>query len=324
MTVRFKGVSATAILVDQFLHGRKNYYAGSVDGGEPIRIVPDFDRLDNRYPIATGLPYGEHTLSIVKKTDSALGFGRFLGVEIHGEILPPPERPARRIEIIGDSFSVGAGNEAPNGDVLCGDAHWDGSTDASRSYGMLLGKKLDAEVHVSAVSGRGLVRNYSPRDDARPLPEVYGLTFMEQTNSVEWDTNRFVPDAVLLALGTNDFSPGDGSEPAREKMTVERFTQSYVTFIEALRGYYPDAHFFLLSSPMLGDGWPDSSYRSATDLEASLTAVESHFHEIADSKITKFFVTRRAGRGCGAHPDLEQHEEMAEELVPVLREALGW
>ncbi|HEY8944088.1 MAG TPA: hypothetical protein VIM73_07495 [Polyangiaceae bacterium] len=28
--------------------------------------------------------------------------------------------------------------------------------------------------------------------------------------------------------------------------------------------------------------------------------------------------------GCGAHPDLEQHEQMAEELEPVLREAIGW
>jgi lysophospholipase L1-like esterase len=324
MTLRFRGVSVSALLADQFLYGKKNYYAAFVDGGDPIRIVPNVDNETNKYPIASDLAYGEHTVSVVKKTESGIGTGRFLGFEIGGVAAPLPEKPSRRIEIIGDSISAGAGNEVRDGSELCGDAHWGEANDASRSYGVLLGQSLNAEVHVSAVSGRGLVRNYSMRYDTRPIPEVYDLVYMEQTSSIAWDTTLFVPDAVLVALGTNDFSPGDSTEPAREKMTPEVFSEAYIAFVERLRGDYPDAHIFLLSSPMLGDGWPDATYRSATDHKASLTAVEAHFQDAGDAKVTRFFVTKLPGAGCGTHPDLAQHAAMAAELEPVLKEALNW
>jgi len=62
---------------------------------------------------------------------------------------------------------------------------WLGTTVQQCPAGLcpVLARNLNADYHVSAVSGIGLVRNYSFQYDARPLPEVYDLLYFEQTDS---------------------------------------------------------------------------------------------------------------------------------------------
>jgi hypothetical protein len=63
---------------------------------------------------ASNLPNTEHTLTLVKRTEASIGSCQFLGFELGGELLPAPARPARRIEVIGDSICCGTGDEAVN------------------------------------------------------------------------------------------------------------------------------------------------------------------------------------------------------------------
>ncbi|XXX78158.1 SGNH/GDSL hydrolase family protein [Sorangium sp. So ce134] len=318
---KFKGSSVAVTLDDEHKWDMYfNYIDVIVDDGPARKIQLLADATE--YDVAADLPYGEHTVTVVKRTEASVGYAELLGFKFGGEIQAPPQKPSRRIEFIGDSISCGSGIEAPNNSDRCQEDGWGQPYHNARlAYGPLVARQLGAEAHVTAVSGIGLVRNYSFMYDARPMPEVYGLLFPELEDSPAWDRTRFVPDAVVIALGTNDFSPGDSERP---KMDPETYADAYIDFVETLRGYYPEAHIFCVSSPMLGDGWPEPTDMSATDHKASLTRVEEHFAANGDARVHKVFVSKATGKGCGTHPDVAEHEAMAQEIAPAIRSALGW
>jgi lysophospholipase L1-like esterase len=318
---RFRGTGAAVMLRDEFKWGtNRNYYDAVIDGKMAVKIAPEMTA--ERFEIVSGLENAEHTLTLVKRTEAGIGWGEFLGFEFAGGILPPPERPARRIEFIGDSITCGTGIEADNNSAECQADGWGQPYNNARlAYGPVLARSLNAECHVSAVSGIGLLRNYSFQHDPRPMPEVYDLLFFEQTQSPKWDAKRFVPDAVVLALGTNDFSPGDSE---REPTDADAFAAEYVKFIKRLRADYPQAEMFCISSPMLGDHWPTPADTFATDQKNAITKTVEELNAGGDSKVHKYISLPVVGIGCGTHPNVEQQAMMASQLGAVLAPVLGW
>ena len=55
---------------------------------------------------------------------------------------------------------------------------------------------------------------------------------------------------VSIALGTNDFSNGDGKSP-RLPFDSAAFVNTYAQFVQLVKAKYPKARLALLSSPML-------------------------------------------------------------------------
>jgi lysophospholipase L1-like esterase len=318
---RFRGTGAAVMLEDEFKWGtNRNYYDAVIDDGSAVKIAPE--EGVTRYEVAAGLANAEHTLTLVKRTEASIGWTKFQGFEFAGEILPAPARPARRMEFVGDSITAGAGIEADNNSPECQADGWGQPYNNARlAYGSVLARSLGADCHISAVSGIGLVRNYSFRYDARPMPEVYDLLYFEQTQSPKWDTGLFVPDVVVTALGTNDFSPGDSE---RESMDVDAFAAKYVEFIKQLRSSYPQAEIFVVSSPMLGDHWPNPADTFATDQKNAITKTVDALNADGDSKVHKYFSTPVVGIGCGTHPNADQQAMMAMQLQSAIRPVMGW
>ncbi len=73
------------------------------------------------------------------------------------------------------------------------------------------------------------------------MPERYRRALPERAASI-WDFSRFVPDAVLINLGTNDFGKGDPGAA---------FQSAYLKFVTDLRAHYAKARFYLALGPML-------------------------------------------------------------------------
>src|SRR6476469_3831023 len=91
ITARFRGVGVTALIKDEHRYGKwRNYYDAVIDGEVVSKIQISTDATMTSYPIATSLPYGEHEVTIVKRTEPNVGVGYFAGFEIAGVILPPP------------------------------------------------------------------------------------------------------------------------------------------------------------------------------------------------------------------------------------------
>ena len=330
MTARFMGTAVSVSLKDEFRYGTyRNYYDAILDGTFVTQITPqqglsDAGTLIVDYPIAAGLPYGEHVVTIVKRTEANVGKGFFLGFTFAGRIQPPPTAPARKVEFIGDSITAGFGVDAPNGDPACqADGMGQPTEDVYKAFGPVLARTLNADSHVIGISGIGLVLNYSQMYDARTMPEVYDLFYPEIVTPdggtpVNWDPTKFTPDAIVIALGTNDFSHGDTMRPL---VDTTAFANAYVDFIHKLRGYYTNAEIFFISSPVLGDSAAETP---AGNLKSALATVESSLTAAGDTKVHKFYVTQISGNGCTTHPDAKQQAATAQELGAYIRSVMQW
>jgi lysophospholipase L1-like esterase len=298
---RFLGTSIAVRL------GGGQQYTVVLDGDVQPTLVP----TDGADMLATGLASGEHQVEIYRRTEANQGISTFLGFELaDGELLAPPPPPERRIELIGDSISCGYGNEGP--DMNC--PFTPDTENHYLSYGAIAARTLNADLVTVAWSGKGVACNYG--DDANscvdPLPVFYERTLPSDASSA-WDFSRFQPHAVIINLGTNDFSTD--VDP-----TDVEFQTAYVTLLEQVRAANPDALILCTNGPLL----------SGSDLSTARSYIESAVETrvmAGDAQVRTFDllpVDPADGYGCDWHPSLATHQVMADTLTATLRAELGW
>jgi hypothetical protein len=298
VTAAFSGPVCEVLLNDEILWGKShNYVSVSIDGGDPIRVQTKQRSDTLRF---MGLGPGKHSIVICKSTEAGIGYLEFAGLRCE-RLLPPPPKPARRIEFIGNSITCGTGSDLSM--IPCDSGQWYDQHNAYESYGPQTARNLNAEWHLSSVSGIGLIRSCC--DMKITMPDVYDKVNMRE-NSGAWDFTRFRPDAVTIALGQND---GQQDSVA--------FTSAYVAFIAKVRSYYPDAEIVCLTSPMANDAL------SAT-LKNYLAGAVNEVRANGDMHVHKYYFSRRYNSGCGDHPDLQQHGEIARELTAFLKTIMHW
>jgi lysophospholipase L1-like esterase len=297
VVARFEGTS-----VGVRLSGGQEYTV-VVDGTVQPKLVPGSDTT----PIAMGLAPGEHTVELYRRTEGPLGVSTFMGFDFGDGTLLAPKAVTRRLEFIGDSITCGYGNEGP--DMNCGftpqtENHY-------LSYPALTGRAVGAEVSTVAWSGKGVVCNYG--DDAssctNPLPTYYERILPDQETPL-WDFTKFVPDAVVVNLGTNDFSTT--TDPSQTE-----FETAYRALLEKIRSKYPDAHILCTNGPML----------SGTDLTTVRGYLTNVVTTLSDPKISTFDVDPQDGTdgyGCDWHPSLARHEKVAAAVTAAIKAKLGW
>ena len=134
VTIRanFHGNSPAIKLKDSRESGNPNYFDVLVDDQPPVKIRPTL--LSTTYPLAVQLADGDHTVTVTKRTEAAIGYATFLGFKFGGSILPPPAAAAHKLEIIGDSITAGAGTEAVDGSAQCMDTSGESAHSARRSF----------------------------------------------------------------------------------------------------------------------------------------------------------------------------------------------
>jgi Carbohydrate esterase 2 N-terminal/GDSL-like Lipase/Acylhydrolase family len=328
VSIRFVGTGISALLGDEFRSGTERGFHDIILDGQ-VRGKLALEKGQDKYELASGLTLGLHTVRLVKRTQASLGKAMFKGFEVSGLVREPEEKPALEIEFIGDSVTAGEGVDGVKGTAECGQNARGASGgwgqpfhDGYRSYAVTAARELRAEYHLMAASGIGLVRDHSQMYDARTMADVYDLMFVEEKESPGWDHTRYIPDIVVIALGTNDFSRGDAPAAApRAEMDVPTYTAAYVAFVTKLRGYYPDAEVFALSSQLLADEAGD--YTPATDLRAAVAAAAQQLNEQGDPKVHSFVTSKVAGLACSGHPNAEQQEQLGLELATEIERVLG-
>ena len=261
--------------------------------------------------LASGLADGPHTVEIYRRTEANQGESRFQGFDFAGgQLLAPPAPAERRIEIVGDSITAGYGDEGA--DMTC--SFSPDTENHYLTYGALSARALGAELSTVAWSGKGVVCNYG--DDATscsdPLPPYYDRTLPARADS-RWDFGRWQPQAVVINLGTNDFSTA--VDP-----TQDQFEQALGALIERVRAVYPDALILATVGPLL----------TGADLATArmyIANVVKQRNDAGDAKIQTFELapTNPAdGYGCDWHPSVKTHQVMADALTAKLRAELGW
>lgn len=284
----------------------RNYLTVLVDGIVTTPSLPVME--EGTYVLAEGLPQGPHEITLVKKTEFYLGVLQYLGFDLgQGYLLPLDPPVQRRIEFIGDSITCGFGNEADNENVEY-DPFYD---NAYLSYASIAARALNAEGFFISWSGFGLIRDFTG-NESNTLPANYHRITLD--SSQPWDFAQWIPQVVVINLGTNDFNSGRIPEKTP-------FVEAYKAFVRRIHENYPEAQILLTLGPLVDGESLEVSRQYIKDCVVDSLRGQGndwiHFLEYAHQKAED-------GYGVSWHPSLRTHALMGERLAQEIRSIMNW
>ena len=288
----FSGDSCGVIIEDEVRWGSNHNYIEIVLDNKPVRLKLS-KAIDTIWVVGTPKKVW-HSLQLCKNTEANIG-GLVFGGILCKNLRKPALNYVTAIECIGNSITCGTGSDVS--EIPCGKGNWYDQHNAYLSYGMLLGRKLNAQVHLTSVSGIGLM--HSCCNLPVTMPAVFDKINMSE-NKLPWDFKNYQPSIVTICLGQND-GVQDSSV----------FVSNYLRFIKDLRSKYPAANFICLSSPMA-----DNTLKAF--MIKTIQSVVAVAKASGDNKVSSYFFTKQYHAGCDGHPSLAEHEEIAGELAQYL------
>ena len=318
VTIRanFQGKAITARFRDfaNAKEGMHNTFYCIIDGGEPQKIVLNETQYD--YLLAKNLdPDTIHSVELFKLTESLVGEVGFCGFYIEGEngkLVEPDTLPSLKMEFVGNSISCGYGNELSSVTPKAGFSPLNENN--YYAWGAVAARALNARYVCTAYSGKGVCRNYEG-DCSNTIPQFYGHT-LANNHEVAWNYSDYVPDILVLNIGTNDF----GAETTTNvRVDSVKFIAEYNAFLTRVRSYYPDAKIICSVGPMTNDENLDNAMQLTRYSEYVLLAVKN-----AGGEENNVFYFETAPQtppfGEDYHPTKETHQRMANELVDFILE----
>ncbi|MGK2860646.1 MAG: SGNH/GDSL hydrolase family protein [Chitinophagaceae bacterium] len=295
---RFEGDVCEIILNDEMLGGKTHNYIELVVDGKETRL-----QTKNKTDTFTvsGNPINKvHTLAIYKNTEANIGYLELAGIRSK-KLVKPVDKPERKIEWIGNSITCGTGSDLSQ--IPCEKGVWSNQHNAYMSYGAVAARELNAQYHLSSVSGIGLMHSCCGMNVI--MPQVFDKISM-RNDTILWNFKNYQPDVVSVCLGQNDGMQDSAT-----------FSNNYISFIKQLRSYYPNATILCLSSPM-------ADAKLAAYMRKTLTAVADQMKKSGDSNVVTYFFSKSFNNGCDTHPDISQHKEIAEEITTFIRKKMKW
>lgn len=190
-----------------------------IDNG-PVRFYDDVRGTVDLTP--TALSPGNHTLQVNYQVvaGSYKGDAVFQGLVLDsGATTFAPPAPAKLVEFVGDSITVGTTT----------------SQNARTAYGWLIGERLGVEHTQIAQGGACLV---AAADGCVGLERQF-TKLSPNAATPDWNFTRYRADAVVINLGTNDVGHGVSSA---------QFQAAYSSLLRKVRAAYPQAWIFALET----------------------------------------------------------------------------
>ena len=251
------------------------------------------------YILYAGAP-SRHLIRLTRRSSALTAPTRIVRLDTEGALWAP-EAPARRMLVIGDSISTGYGVDGDGPECSFSFA----TQNQGATYAALAARRFSADLHVVALDGRGLVRNW----DDNPEPAMRALERLTIPAHGEiWRATAYQPQVIVVNLGANDFADHN---PQPE------FTQSYRALLHDLRRDYPNAHIYATTGPML----------HGAEGDAAMSAIRQATESMHDPKISFLRFTPATGArawGCDWHPGARTHQAMARTLESTIRRDLRW
>ncbi|KIO53282.1 SGNH/GDSL hydrolase family protein [Flavobacterium hibernum] len=265
------------------------------------------------FPIKVTSDKKEHTLEIYKTTEAHSGGILFAGTT--AKLTSITSKKKKKIEFIGDSITCGAASDPS--DVPCDKGEYFDHHNGYYAYGPVLSREIGVDYLMSSVSGIGMYRNWNDENkDEAIMPDVYENLYLTKDNSKPKYDFAFQPDIISIALGTNDFSGGDGKKE-RLLFNPEKYVTNYINFIKMLYKHNPNAQIVITNSPMVGG-------ERGVVFEDCLNKVKAAFASDKTHKEIQIFKFKpMTPKGCSGHPDVADHKVLADEYAPFLKKLLN-
>lgn len=316
----FSRTSAPAAML-QF-NAQANVLEFDVEGVSRFRVDEDDNEIgqfvSGRRKVHKVMTSGDgrpHRYRLIKISETNPGSVKVYNVSLdgHGKFNDTPRHNGRRIEFIGDSFTVGYGCEGKLSDE---DSQVFAKTNAAKSYAFLLADRFGADFQVNAFSGRGLVRNYDNIVPQWKIPRLYEYTVpgeapsdvaVQPESSLKYDLKTFHPQVIVIFIGINDFQ---GNPPYGDK---EEFITAYRTLLKKLREAHDGVKFLLVSTKI----WPND------DLTPTVkTVFKSEWDE--GRRDLEFIEVHTENSALHGHPTEQSQAELARTLGPIVGKLGGW
>ncbi len=254
------------------------------------------------------------TIRIVKLSEVSDSTFGIVSVDAVG-MISPLVATEKKIEFIGDSITCGYGVDG----VLGEDVYQTSNEDCTKAYAYKTAELLGMDYSLVSMSGYGIVSGYTGdgvKNPGQTLPQYYKtlgncyghFAGTVAPSSVAWDFSEFVPDYVVINLGTNDFSYCGADEERRRE-----YIEGYKEFLKVVRECNPYAKIVCVLGIM------------GTDLCGSMeTAVAEYSAENGDNYITTMRFTEQDqaldGIAVDWHPSDKTHTKAAKKLALFLKE----
>mmetsp|Transcript_48970 Transcript_48970/g.83681 ORF Transcript_48970/g.83681 Transcript_48970/m.83681 type:complete len:433 (+) Transcript_48970:29-1327(+) len=281
--------------------------------------------------VALGMsPISSHTVTVFKSTeaqwnslDPQPNYMTLHGIQLNGDSIPAVVETskskfgesvrgeggeaARKLEFLGDSLTCGYCN-------ICHEqpAYPDGAVAESfaESWPSAVASMTSAEFHAVAWSGYGLTHNCC--GGSTLMPEIYTRALASVFDgSADWDFRSWVPDAVVVNLGTNDVNSGD--------YDATEFTTACVNLATNVTARYGEATAIFLACGPVSSGY----CAAVTDClgELSASAGSTGFPS------TSFFLDQTdlgVELDCCWHPTSADDALMARTAAEFISKSMGW
>jgi hypothetical protein len=263
------------------------------------------------FPIEATSNKKEHRLEIYKNTEAHSGGILFAGTT--AKLTSISSKKKKKIEFIGDSITCAAASDS----VDCDKGEYHDHHNGYYAYGPVLSRAIGVDYLMSCVSGIGMYRNWNDENkDEAIMPDVYQNLYLTKDNSKPKYDFAFQPDIISIALGTNDFSGGDGKKE-RLPFNAEKYVSNYINFIKMLYVHNPKVQIVITNSPMVAG-------ERAIVFEDCLNKVKEAFSADKTHKEIKIFTFKpMTPKGCLGHPDVADQKVMANQYAPFLKKLLN-
>lgn len=265
--------------------------------------VKDADTL---VTLAEGLGAGSHEVKVQKRTEGEYGM-----VTVKGFVLPAGcglspvrARNCRHIEFIGNSLTCGFGTEGKDRN----EPFKVSTENCNLSYAAIISRYFDADYTMIAHSGQGAVRNYGDSLTVSSLCMQGRMLRTFDTDTLLWRGNSYVPDLVVINLGTNDFSlPPYPCE--------KEFVDGYCNLISQIFSLYGKIPVLCVCPPTTGEPLPGY--------------LEKVHDRMQDAPVYLMVLTRglyndNSDLGSAWHPNYSGQLKMAMGIIPYISTITGW
>jgi lysophospholipase L1-like esterase len=291
-------------------NGGHNWLQYELDGKYVAKKIRVNDDTTNTITIETDKS-GTHELWIYKATEAHTG-PIYIQNVLGNKLKVLQKKFTKKIEFIGNSITCGAA--ADPSEIPCNIGDYHDHHNAYMSYASVVARTLKVDYVLNSISGAGIYRNWN--SNGPTVPELYDFKNLTNDKLASWDQSTNNPNIISIALGTNDFSNGDGKK-LRAPFDKNMFIEKYIAFVKKLKYLHPKAIVALTDSPMVNG---ENKIKFNLYLQEIKAGVDASFPE---NKVQLFSYKPMVARGCSGHPNVEDHQIMANEIMDFYKNLLG-
>jgi lysophospholipase L1-like esterase len=243
---------------------------------------------------------GEHTIRIVKQTESNYSLLNFLVLTYKGMLAPAPAQKDLYIEFLGDSLTCAMGSAGDT--TISGGGSAQGTNgadweDGTFGYAYRTADMLDADYSIISESGIGLAHTWF----GAKMGNFYTRTSYNRSSTEMYDfENARVPDLVVINLGTNDHFLKTASGHSQNYTDPNIVQKEAKALMETIRAAYgPNVKILWVSGV-----WTGIEYEE-TQVNNAIAELGGEAAGIYSMKLT---YNAENNRGAEGHPSKAGHD----------------